>query len=137
MENVKVENETAVSQEYTWFNKLILVVEDIDLNYLYLKELIEPTGAMLIRAENGKVAVDYCRNHTGIDIVLMDIMMPVMNGYEATRQLKLYNKKLPIIVQTAYAHSEDKAKAIAAGCDDFIAKPIGKEELLRKMSVFF
>ena len=137
MENKDIFKEKAGIQEYAWFDKLILIVEDIELNFLYLRELLEPTGAMIIRVDNGKMAVDYCLSHENIDIVLMDIMMPVMNGYEATRQIKMHNKLLPIIVQTAYAHSEDRTKAMVAGCDDFIAKPIGKEELLKKISFFF
>ncbi len=137
MENTKFIKEKSVIQDYVWFDKVILIVEDIELNYLYLKELIAPTGAIIIRAENGKIAVEYCHNHSDIDIVLMDIMMPVMNGYEATRQIKLQNSKLPIIAQTAYAHADDKAKAIAAGCDDFVSKPIGKEELFLKINRFF
>jgi len=137
MEDIRLIKEKPGIEDYAWFDKVILIVEDIELNYLYLTELIKPTGAMIVRAENGKVAVEYCHNHSDINIVLMDIMMPVMNGYEATRQIKLQNKTLPIIVQTAYAHSEDKAKAIAAGCDDFVAKPIGREELLQKINHFF
>lgn len=132
-----VQNESSVYQSYSWYNKLILVAEDIDLNFLYLKELIEPTGAILIRAQNGKIAVEYCKSQAQIDMVLMDLMMPVMNGYEATRQIKQFNSRIPVIAQTAYAHSEDRAKAMAAGCDDFIAKPIGKDDLLKKISLYF
>jgi two-component system, cell cycle response regulator DivK len=135
MEDNKLVKDKAAVQEYTWFDKMILIVEDIELNYLYLKEILEPTGAMILRAENGKIAVEYCCLHPNIDLVLMDIMMPVMNGYEATRQIKLRNKTLPIIAQTAYAHSEDKMKAMDAGCDDFIAKPISRDELLKKIDI--
>lgn len=123
--------------QYNWVDKIVLIVEDIELNYLYLKELLKPTGAMILRAENGKIAVDLCTNNPNIDIVLMDLLMPVMNGYEATRQIKAQCPKLPIIAQTAYAMADDRRKALEAGCDDFIAKPIGKEELLIKSENLF
>lgn len=123
--------------EYHWADKVILVAEDIELNFRYINEILEPTGATIIRAENGKKAVDYCTNNQKVDIVLMDILMPVMNGYEATRQIKAFNSNIPIIAQTAYALTEDRGKALAAGCDDYIAKPIGREELLRKMEILF
>lgn len=126
-----------VEEEYHWEEKVILVAEDIELNFMYINELLEPTGAIIVRVDNGKKAVDYCLNNSRVDMVLMDILMPVMNGYEATRQIKANRSDLPIIAQTAYALTEDRGKALAAGCNDFIAKPIGREELLRKIDVFF
>lgn len=125
------------TERYIWLDKTILVVEDIDLNYRYLKELLEPTGAMILRAENGQDAVNLCMDNAEIDAILMDIFMPVMNGYEATRKIKAWNPSIPIIAQTAYVMSEDRKKALAAGCDDYIAKPIGKEELLSKIEHLF
>jgi CheY-like chemotaxis protein len=136
MENAEVVINKSETEQYSWNNKTILVAEDIDLNYLYIIELLKPTGAKIIRAENGKIALDYCRNNH-IDIVLMDLLMPVMNGYEATRQIKAMNSFLPIIAQTAYTMSDDRRKAKEAGCDDFIAKPIDKEELLKKIGKHF
>lgn len=126
--------EVFTEEDYQWADKIILVAEDIELNFMYINELLDPTGAVIIRAENGKKAVDYCVSNNKVDIVLMDILMPVMNGYEATRQIKAFNKEIPIIAQTAYALTEDRGKALAAGCDDFIAKPISRDELLRKMN---
>jgi two-component system, cell cycle response regulator DivK len=126
-----------LDQDFLWQDKLILVAEDIELNYMYIRELLEPTGAIVVRVENGKKAVDYCLSNTKIDMVLMDILMPVMNGYEATRQIKAVRKDIPVMAQTAYALTEDRGKAMAAGCDDFIAKPISKDELLRKINKFF
>jgi CheY-like chemotaxis protein len=123
--------------DHHWVNKTILIAEDIELNYLYLCELLKPTGALIKRAENGKIALEYCKENNPVDIVLMDLMMPVMNGYEATRQIKQLHSNLPVIAQTAYAMTEDRKKANDAGCDDFIAKPIDKEELLEKIERFF
>lgn len=129
--------ESFVEEEYHWVDKVILVAEDIELNFMYIRELLEPTGAVIVRVDNGKKAVDYCIENAKIDMILMDILMPVMNGYDATRQIKALRKDIPIIAQTAYALTEDRGKALAAGCDDFIAKPIAKDVLLRKIDHFF
>jgi two-component system, cell cycle response regulator DivK len=135
MENtVTLSNTMEKENQYAWSNKIILIAEDIDLNFLYIHELLKPTGAIVVRAENGQIAVDYCRNNPNIHIVLMDLLMPVMNGYEATRQIKALHGNIPIIAQTAYTLSDDRRKAKEAGCDDFIAKPIEKEELLCKIN---
>ena len=128
--------EAAQGNEYVWIDKMILVAEDIDLNFLYISELLKPTGVMILHAINGKEALEACHKEVDIDLVLMDIYMPIMNGYEATRQIKHLRPDLPVIAQTAYALSEDRKRALEAGCDDFIAKPISKEELLLKMGKF-
>jgi len=128
--------ESIQNDNFNWIDKIVLVVEDIDLNFLYISELLKPTGTIIIHAVNGKEAVEQCQKHDNIDIVLMDIYMPVMNGYEATRQIKEIRPDLPIIAQTAYAMAEDRKRALEAGCNDFVAKPIGKEELLSKMAQF-
>jgi CheY-like chemotaxis protein len=128
---------TTQTESYVWIDKLVLVAEDVDLNFLYIRELLEPTGITIIRVLNGRDAVDACKENIAIDLVLMDLLMPVMNGYEATRQIKAIRPDLPIIAQTAYAITEDRNKALHAGCNDFVAKPIGKEELLQKMNSFF
>ena len=78
-----------------------------------------------------KEAVELCRKHSEIDLVLMDIDMPEMNGYEATRQIRKFNKEVFIIAQTAYGLSGDKDKALKAGCNDYISKPIDKRALLK------
>ena len=129
--------EVTTAEKYIWLDKIILVAEDIELNYLYIKELIEPTGALIIHAMNGKEAVDYCMNDNQVDLILMDLLMPIMNGYDATRQIKSIRNKIPIIAQTAYSMSEDRKHALAAGCDDYITKPIGRDELLAKINKFF
>ncbi len=83
----------------------------------------------IIRAVNGQEAVDYCINNSNIDLVLMDIKMPVMNGFEAIEQIRPIRPQLPIIAQTAYSSSEDKAKIEKAGFDDYITKPLNRERL--------
>ena len=75
-------------------------------------------------------AVEMCRNNPDLDLILMDIQMPGLNGYEATRQIRQFNKKVVIIAQTAFGLSGDREKSIAAGCNDYIAKPISKAGLI-------
>ena len=114
---------------YNWEDKTILIVEDDEANYLLLRKTLETTNAKIIHAENGKDAVNYCKSHPEIDVVLMDIRMPVMDGIEATSQIKQFRNDLPIIVQTAFTMSSEKEKSFKAGCDDYISKPINTKEL--------
>jgi CheY-like chemotaxis protein len=93
-----------------------------------LKEKLQ-INCKLLHAKDGIEAVDYCKNNTAINMVLMDLKIPKMNGYEATQKIKEMYPKLPVIAQTAYSTKEDKDKALNAGCDDFISKPINKDLL--------
>ena len=104
--------------------KTILIVEDELSNYIYLKDLLHMHHFNVLHAKNGKDAVELIHRGVLIDLILMDIRMPVMNGFQATREIRKTNKTVPVIAQTAYAMSEDKRKAIEAGCNDYIAKPI-------------
>ncbi len=114
----------------------ILVAEDDEINYLYIKEIFRETGAGIIRAVNGKEAVEICLNNNNIDIVLIDIKMPVMNGYEAIKRIREFRPNLPIIAQTAFALSNEMLKAFNAGCNDYISKPFKKEQLLAMVSKY-
>ena len=106
----------------------ILIVEDEDANYLYFKTLLEREfNCSILYVKNGKEAVDICKTKPEIDIVLMDLKMPVLDGYEATKQIRRFRSNLIIIAQTAYSSKEDKIKAVKYGCNDFISKPITKE----------
>lgn len=109
---------------------VVLIAEDDNINYLYLETVLSRNNIRLIRANNGIEAVELCQKHPEINLVLMDIKMPFMNGYDATRKIKKLFPDLPVIAQTAYAMNEDKVKASEAGCDDYITKPIKKGELL-------
>lgn len=117
----------------------ILVAEDEKLNYLYIEALFEENTAgnyTLIHAKNGKEAVDICLNNNDIDIVLMDIKMPVMNGLEATKKIKSEYPELPVIAQTAYSSQEDKELTLKNGCDDCITKPIIKKKLFELITKY-
>ena len=108
----------------------ILIAEDVESNFLYLKAVLSKLNATVFWAKNGLEAVAICNPENAIDLVLMDLQMPEMNGYEATRVLKKIYPELPIIAQTAFAMSDDREKAMDAGCDDYLAKPIKSKDLL-------
>lgn len=116
--------------------KTILIVEDIIENYELLSIYLRNTNANLIYAENGAIAVEKVNTEAKIDCVLMDIRMPIMNGYTATREIKKINPNIPIIALTAHAFSEEKKRCYEAGCNGFISKPINKEELLLTIESF-
>ncbi|OFX27055.1 MAG: hypothetical protein A2033_06315 [Bacteroidetes bacterium GWA2_31_9] len=109
----------------------ILIAEDEEINYLYLEELLSCNELKLIvlHAKNGQEAVDICKKNKEVNLILMDIKMPIMSGYEATKHIKELYPNLPIIAQTAYSTTEEKNFALSAGCDDFISKPIDEERL--------
>ena len=115
--------------------KVILIAEDVEYNYRYLEIILSKNqDVKILWAKNGLEAVDLCRKNHDINIVLMDIQMPEMNGLDATALIKSENKSLPVIAQTAYATPPDILAARNAGCDDIVVKPINKNELLRKMA---
>lgn len=119
-----------------WQNKAILVVEDDPINYQYIEALLAESGLSLIHAKTGEEAVKICQTIYKIDLVLMDIQLPFMSGYEATQKIKSFRKELPIIAQTAYVLNDDRLKAIMVGCDFFISKPIDPEELYSAISKY-
>ena len=110
--------------EYNWTGKTILIAEDVDVNYRFLEKIFEDTNANVIRAKDGEDAVRLCEENLDIDIVLMDIQMPIMNGYEATKAIKKNRPNLPIIAQTAHAIDGGKEKGYEYGCDEYIVKPL-------------
>lgn len=109
--------------------KTILIAEDEIVNFKVLSELLKSTMANIVHAKNGKEAVEICQNNMP-DIILMDIKMPEMDGYEATRIIRKLNKSVPIIAQTAYINTEDEEKAKNAGCNSFLAKPFQFQSLI-------
>ena len=112
-----------------WDDKVILVVEDVDTNKLFFDAALRKTNAKIIWAMDGQEAVDLFKANK-IDLVLMDLQMPEMNGYAATKILKDKYPQLTIVAQTAFAMSDDREKALDAGCDDYLAKPIKSKDLL-------
>ena len=111
-------------------NLKILIVEDDETSDLLLSTMLTKINREILQAKNGLEAIELCRNNPDLDLILMDIKMPVMDGYEATQQIRQFNKDVIIIAQTAYGLSGDKEKAIVAGCNGYISKPIIKDELM-------
>jgi two-component system, cell cycle response regulator DivK len=113
----------------------ILIAEDVESNFLYLKAVLSKLSATIFWAKNGIEAIEICENNH-MDLIFMDLQMPGMNGYEATEILKKKFPTLPIVAQTAFAMSDDREKALDAGCDDYLAKPIKSKDLLSVVEKF-
>jgi signal transduction histidine kinase/CheY-like chemotaxis protein len=111
--------------------EVILIAEDDDVNYLYFMEIFKKSDYTIIRASNGREAVEECRRNNTIDLVLMDLKMPVMDGYEALKVIREEFPALPVVAQTAYALSEDRKKIMDAGFNGYVTKPVSRERLLR------
>lgn len=116
----------------------VLIVEDEDATRLFLSTLVKIFDKLVVRdfekvalyAKNGLEAVEICKNNADINLILMDIKMPQLDGYEATAQIREFNKDVVIIAQTAFNQPGDREKAIRVGCNDFITKPIKIDELI-------
>jgi len=111
----------------------ILIAEDEEINYLYLEEILLDVNANILRALNGIEAVNIFKKNKNIDIILMDIKMPFMNGFEATRQIKSINPEMIVIAQTAFAEDEDISKAKDFGFNDYLTKPIKSDVVIDKI----
>jgi CheY-like chemotaxis protein len=112
----------------------VLIVEDDETNLIYLQLVLKDLNIELLKAVNGQAAVETFEQNQDIVLILMDIRLPGMDGYEATSMIRKMNKDVVIIAQTAYAFSSDKDKAIESGCNDYVSKPIRREELLKKIN---
>ncbi len=138
---IEVETEQFLAKDITIQplkrNLKILVVEDDEISELYIKKIIKAAGNEVYCARTGMEALNLCRSNSEIDLILMDIKMPDMNGYETTRQIRQFNKNVKIIAQTAFALVGDKEKAMDAGCNYYITKPINKKELMGLITNYF
>ncbi len=117
-------HEKTTVMDYNWTHKNILIAEDIDVNYRFLEKILQDTGAAIHRVMNGKEAVSFCKENDNIDLVLMDIQMPGMDGFDASSAIKKIRPNLPIIAQTAHAIDGGREKGLDSGCDEYIVKPI-------------
>lgn len=109
--------------------KSILIVDDDAMSRMFAELIVRPTGANILKAENGLKAVETVKAGHEIDVILMDMSMPVMNGFEATRIIKSLNKKIPVIALTSLNLEKQKKKIMDAGCDIVLHKPVEKEDL--------
>ncbi len=115
----------------------ILIAEDDEGSEKLITMAVKIFGKEVLKARTGVESIEACRNNPDIDLVLMDIKMPEMDGYEATRQIRQFNKDVVIIAQTAYALTGHREMAIEAGCNDYISKPIKKDELMALIQKYF
>ncbi|MBT8317703.1 MAG: PAS domain S-box protein [Lutibacter sp.] len=130
----KISNTQTKSYKYT-----ILIAEDEEINYMFIETILRDTMKLncdIIHAKNGQEAIDICKNNTAIDMVLMDLKMPKLNGFIATKQIRKFNTNVPIIAQTAYSSESDREEALEMGCNDFISKPIKKDEFVSMIDDF-
>ncbi len=113
----------------------ILIVEDDEVSEMLIDIAVQEIGKEVIKVNTGLKAIEACRDNPDIDVVLMDIKMPEMDGYEATRQIRQFNKEVLIIAQTAFVMPGDKEKSMDAGCNDYITKPIDKDLLIKMINM--
>jgi PAS domain S-box-containing protein len=127
-----------IAEEKGEIKKLkILIAEDDEISAKLLTRTTKTIGKEVLRVRTGAEAIEICKNNPDIDLILMDIQMPEMDGYKTTQLIREFNKDVIIIAQTAYALSSDLDKAIASGCTDYISKPVNKVELLVLLQKYF
>jgi CheY-like chemotaxis protein len=114
-----------------------LIVEDDLSSQALLKYILQEYSEQLIYASNGEEAVEMCKKYPDLDLIMMDIKMPVMDGLTATKEIRTFNKNVVVIAQTAFAMKGDEEKALNAGCNDFLTKPILKETLVGILKKWF
>jgi len=119
---------------YNWSNRTILIAEDDEMNFRYLDLIFSKfTGVNVIWAMNGQMAIDYSHIHKHIDLVIMDVQLPLVNGLDAIKHIKSFRPSLPIIAHTANAYNDDIRRCFEAGCDDCITKPVSFQDLLSRI----
>ena len=114
----------------SFFDDIFFGIFSRKVCFYLLQQIIFKTGATLLYAQNGKQAVDICNESSCIDLVLMDMVLPEMDGFEATRKIKMIRNDLPVIAHTSLSINEDKGKCLETGCEQYLAKPIDKWNLL-------
>lgn len=134
METTQLNNS---SYPYDFKEHTVLIAEDIDFSFLYIEAVLRRTGVKILWAQNGKEAIEHVKTNLDIDVVLMDMHMPVMNGFDATSIISALRPELPVIAQTAFVLPDDVKKCYAVGCTGYLAKPIRKEQLLNTLSEYF
>lgn len=124
-----IQSENFINYKNIWKDRVFLIAEDDKYNFRIIQELLRITSVTIIHAWNGKEVLDIISTNTNIDLILLDIRMPVMNGLLATREIRKSLPDITIIAQTAYANEDDKRLCILAGCNDYVSKPIDKSQL--------
>lgn len=122
--------------DFNFKDKKILVVEDEEINWLLLKDMFEETQAVMQWACVAQEAIDLVESGSKFDLIIMDVKMPFINGYEATKRIKSVDKSVPVIAYTAFALPEEEEKCRNAGCDDYLSKPVGMEEMFEMIKKY-
>ncbi len=131
------ENEKNTSLKLSKHDLKIIIAEDDEPSFLYLNILMQPFCKTIIHARNGVECIELCKKHQDIDLILMDVKMPLMGGYEATKAIRTFNQDVVIVAQTAYAFSDDQNKILESGCNDYITKPIQENILSTLIDKYF
>jgi CheY-like chemotaxis protein/anti-sigma regulatory factor (Ser/Thr protein kinase) len=137
---VNIESTNALDDipfDHNFTGKQILIVEDNAVSSFFLQETLSSTGAKLYTAANGRTAIEIFKNNIDIDLVLLDIQLPEISGYQVAREMKKIRESVPIIAQTAYGSLDDKKKCLLAGCSDYLRKPVDPQDLLAKLATTF
>ncbi len=134
VESEDKDQQNVSSNETLFRDNKVLIAEDDFSNFEYLKTLLTKRNNEVLWAKNGTEAIKIYKENKNLDLILMDLRMPDLDGFVATKEIKKINKKVPIIAQTAYALAGDREKALRAGCDDYIAKPIKKDDLFKVLN---
>jgi CheY-like chemotaxis protein len=121
--------------DYTWKNHTVLIAEDDPLNFRYVELLLSRrTGINIIWAKDGQEAVDICMNTDAVDIVLLDLQLPKLDGLHSLKRIKDWNPYLPVIIQTANSWNNEEENCTLAGCDGFFNKPLDMDQVLTAMN---
>jgi len=119
----------------TYEGHSILVAEDTDSNYIIVEKMLAPVNVNIVRAMNGKEAVMLCCEHD-FSLIILDLKLPILNGYEAARKIRIFRPDLPIIAQTTYAMEDDREQALNAGCNDYLTKPVQRKKLFELLGKY-
>ncbi len=130
-------DDLSIVKDYNWQNKSVLIIEDDRLSITYFKEILTKTKSKCLFANNGNEALTLFNSDSKIDVVLMDIRLPDIDGFELTKRFKSINPDVVIIAQTAYASEDDRIRCLEAGCDDYISKPINRDNLFLLLDKYF
>lgn len=137
-EKTSIQNAVIDNEFVNHLKKLkILIAEDDLISKLFINKIVQPFSKEILNVSNGVEVVKSCKNNPDIDLILMDIKMPIMDGYEATQEIRKFNKDVIILAQSAYGLSSDIQEAINAGCNDHISKPIDKNKFLTLIEKYF
>jgi len=136
MKKNKGRGSNKIKNAYKWPGKKILIVEDVETNNMFFEAALKKTNAFLLWAEDGVEAISAVKKDPGIDVILMDMRLPNIDGFEATREIKAKYPDIPIIAQTTYVLPDEKHKIFEAGCDEYIPKPIRFELLMEVLNKF-